>query len=105
MKIMIHSTTFDGKPLEADGKILGGKTALEVVQAMQCQTPFTLACTIDEYMKGILAQIGEPPCEIEPEQFLSILARRGLVKFLPDDAFIETTLEDGRVCGCADKQV
>ena len=105
MKIVIHSTTFDGKPLEADGKILGGKTALEVVQAMQCQTPFTLDTTLDEYMKGILEQIGEAQEHIEPEEFLSILAQRRLIGFLPDDAFIETIVEDGRVCECADKQV
>ncbi len=105
MKIVIHSTTFDGKPLEADGTILGGKTALEVVQVMQNQTPFTMACSLEEYMKGILEQIGQSQEHIQPEEFLSILAQRRLVEFLPDDAFIEATLEDGRVCECADKQV
>ncbi len=105
MKIVIHSTTFDGKPLEADGTILGGKTALEVVQVMQNQTPFTMACSLEEYMQGILAQIGEARENIEPEEFLSILAQRRLLEFLPDGAFIETTAEDGRVCECADKQV
>ena len=104
MKIMIHSTTFDGKPLEADGTILGGKTALEVVQAMQCQTPFTMDSTIDEYMKGILAQIGETPEDIEPEQFLSILAQKRLVEFLPDDAYVESERFE-RSFECADKQV
>ncbi len=105
MKIVIHSTTFDGKPLEADGTILGGKTALEVVQVMQNQTPFTMACSMEKYMQGILAQIGEARENIEPEEFLSILAQRRLLEFLPDDAFIETTVEEGRVCECADKQV
>ena len=104
MKIMIHSTTFDGKPLEADGTILGGKTALEVVQAMQCQTPFTMDSTLDEYMKGILAQIGETPGNIEPEAFLSILAQKRLVEFLPDDAYVESERIE-RSCECADKQV
>jgi len=104
MKIIIHSTTFDGKPLEADGKILGGKTALEVVQAMQCQTPFTMDSTLDEYMKGVLAQIGESLENIEPEEFLSILAQRRLISFLPDDAYVESERTE-RSCECADKQV
>ncbi len=104
MKIMIHSTTFDGKPLEASGTILGGKTALELVQVMQNQTPFTMACPMDEYMKGVLAQIGETPEDIEPEEFLSILAQRRLISFLPDDAYVESERIE-RSSECADKQV
>ena len=60
---------------------------------------------MDEYMQGILALIGEATGDIEPEEFLSILAQRRLIEFLPDDAFIETIVEDGRACECADKQV
>ena len=42
MKILIHSTTLDGEPLEADGIALEGKTCTDLVKIMKGQTPFTI---------------------------------------------------------------
>ena len=35
MKILIHSTTLDGEPLEADGIALEGKTCTDLVKIMK----------------------------------------------------------------------
>ncbi|MFI4912342.1 MAG: hypothetical protein ACIAQZ_11810 [Sedimentisphaeraceae bacterium JB056] len=103
MKITIHSTTFNGKPLETDSEKLEGRNALELVQIMASQTPFTADGTTEDYMAGVLAQIGEEVKPCTPEEFLSILARRRLIEFLPDDAYIEPV--ERRENECADKQV
>jgi len=102
MKILIYSTKLDGKPIEAAGKFIEGKNALELAQIMASQTPFTADGTTEDYMAGVLAQIGEEVKPCTPEEFLSILARRRLIEFLPDDAYIEPV---ERRDGCADKQV
>jgi hypothetical protein len=103
MKILIHSTTLDGKPLEAAGQVIEGYSALELAQIMASQTPFTAEGSTEDYIAGVLAQIGEKPRNCPPEEFLAILARRRLIEFLPDDAYIEP--EERRISECADKQV
>ena len=93
---MIHSTTLDGEPLEADGIALEGKNCAELVDIMKGQTPFTIATTTRDYMLGVLGKIEterniklpEDP-ESAAAEFLTTLAKYGLVEFLPDDAFID----------------
>lgn len=46
MKILIHSTTRDGEPLEADGIAVEGKNFAELVEIMKGQTPFTISAPI-----------------------------------------------------------
>jgi hypothetical protein len=105
MKILIHSTTLDGKPLEATGQVIEGENALELARIMASQTPFTADGTTEDYIAGVLAQIGEKRRQCTPEEFLSILARRRLIEFLPDDAYVESEPGERRVSECADKQV
>ena len=105
MKILIYSTTLDGKPIETAGQVIEGENALELSRIMASQTPFTADGTTEEYMAGVLAQIGEKPRACSPEEFLSILARRRLIEFLPDDAYVESEPGERRGSECADKQV
>jgi hypothetical protein len=101
MKILIHSTTLDGEPLEADGIALEGKNCAELVEIMKGQTPFTIEATARDYMLGVLRRI-EPDRQLklpeDPEaaaaEFLTLLGKHGLVEFLPDDAFIDLPQED-----------
>ncbi len=101
MKILIHSTTLDGEPLEADGIALEGKNCAELVEIMKGQTPFTIETTARDYMLGVLCRI-EPDRKLklpeDPEaaaaEFLTLLGKHGLVEFLPDDAFIDLPQED-----------
>ena len=57
MKILIHSTTLDGEPLEAGGIALEGKNCAELVEIMKGQTPFTIEATTRDYMLGVLGRI------------------------------------------------
>ena len=101
MKILIHSTTLDGEPLEADGIALEGKNCTELVEIMKGQTPFTIETTARDYMLGVLGriepdrkrQLPEDP-EAAAAEFLTLLGKHGLVEFLPDDAFIDLPPED-----------
>ena len=112
MKILIHSTTLDGEPLEADGIALEGKNCSELVEIMKGQTPFTIEATARDYMLGVLGRI-EPYRKLllpeDPEsavaEFLTLLGKHGLVEFLPDDAFIDLQEEtfDKEDDLCADK--
>ncbi len=96
MKILIHGATLDGEPLQADGIALDGKNCAELVEIMKGQTPFTITATTRDYMLGVLGKIEteqnfklpEDP-EAAAAEFLTTLAKYGLVEFLPDDAFID----------------
>jgi hypothetical protein len=57
MKILIHSTTLDGEPLQADSIALNGKNCAELVEIMKGQTHFTIATTTRDYMLGVLGKI------------------------------------------------
>jgi hypothetical protein len=92
MKIQIHSMTFDGKPIPADGRILQASTCLEVAEQMHHQTPFTTALSLREYQLRVLSKIdGESgkPLPDDPEQasaeFFTRMAQNGLVEFLQDE--------------------
>ena len=96
MKILIHGVALDGEPLQADGIALDGKNCAELVEIMKGQTPFTITATTRDYMLGVLGKIEternfklpEDP-EAAAAEFLTTLAKYGLVEFLPDDAFID----------------
>jgi hypothetical protein len=103
----------NGEPLDADGIALEGKNCTELVEFMKSQTPFTIEATTRDYMLGVLGRI-EPDRKLQlpedPEaaaaEFLTLLAKHGLVEFLPDDAFIDRLPEDtfAKEDGlCADK--
>ncbi len=64
MKILIHSTTLDGEPLETDGIALEGKNCAELVEIMKGQTPFTIEATPRDYMPGVLGRI-EPDRKLQ----------------------------------------
>jgi len=101
LKILIHSTTLDGEPLQADGIALEGKNCIELVEIMKGQTPFTIAASTRDYMHGVLGriqpdrklQLPEDP-EAAAAEFLTLLGKHGLVEFLPDDAFIDLPPKD-----------
>jgi hypothetical protein len=87
IKLQMHQTTIEGKPLSETGKIVSGEDAYEVIEAMKIQSPFTADMTAREYIKSVLAKImpeGETT-EINATEFLTKLAERGFISFLPED--------------------
>jgi hypothetical protein len=85
IKLQMHQTTLDGKPLAGTGKIISGEDAYDVVEAMKLQSPFTADMTEREYIDNILSKImpSEETTELDATEFLSKLAERGFLSFLP----------------------
>ncbi len=54
MKVRITDTDLDGKPLQGEGEIFAGKTALEVVRAMRGATLFSDQATLEDYFDMLL---------------------------------------------------
>ena len=54
MKVRITDTDLDGKPLQGEGEIFAGKTALEVVRAMRGATLFSDQTTLEDYIDMLL---------------------------------------------------
>jgi hypothetical protein len=103
IKLQMHLTTLEGKPLSETGKIISGSDTGEVIEAMKLQSPFTADMTARQYIDNILAKImpeGEAT-EIDATGFLTKLAERGFISFLPANE-IEPAIEE--VTPCADKQ-
>ena len=87
IKLQMHQTTIEGKPLSETGKIVSGADAREVIEAMKIQSPFTADMTAREYTKSVLAKImpeGETT-ELDATEFLTKLAEQGFISFLPED--------------------
>ena len=87
IKLQMHQTTLNGKPLSETGKVISGADAYEVIEAMKLQSPFTADMTARQYIDNILAKImpeGETT-ELDATEFLSKLAERGFISFLPED--------------------
>ncbi|MDD5598117.1 MAG: DUF5049 domain-containing protein [Victivallaceae bacterium] len=87
IKLQMHQTTLEGKPLSDTGKVLSGADAYEVIEAMKLQSPFTADMTARQYIDNILAKImpeGEAT-ELDATEFLSKLAEQGFISFLPED--------------------
>lgn len=92
MKILIRSTTLDGEPIPGSGETLHASDCFEVVELMRGQTPFTASRAPRDYMTEVLSGIEGGPTQPLPEdaaaaaaEFLTRLARHGLIEFLPDE--------------------
>jgi len=113
MKILIRSTTLDGEPIPGSGETIQAADCLEVVELMRGQTPFTASRAPRDYMTEVLSGIEGGPTRPLPEdaaaaaaEFLTRLARHGLIEFLPDDKASDPwperdleALETGRLSG------
>jgi hypothetical protein len=89
MKVRIHDTGPDGRPVACTGDTFAGRTFLEVVEGMMLN-PFTQDANPVAYMRRILAGIGagEGPLPDEPDEaaeaFLSRLVAAGYAAFAPE---------------------
>lgn len=90
MKILIRSTTLDGEPIPGSGETIQAADCLEVVELMRGQTPFTANRAPRDYMTEVLSGIEGGPTQPLPEdaaaaaaEFLTRLARHGLIEFCP----------------------
>ncbi len=54
MRVRIKNTDLDGKPLQGEGEIFTGKTALDVVDAMRGATLFSDQSTLVDYFDMLL---------------------------------------------------
>jgi len=110
MKVQLHETNLDGKPMGETGEIISGKDVMEIVENMKRQSPFTFDQPTPEYMKNMLEKLEGKTMEPLPEdreaaaEFLSRLGSHGMIRFLPDDEVTEMPNENGGE-PCADKQV
>jgi energy-converting hydrogenase A subunit M len=96
IKLQMHETTLDGKPLPDTGRIISGEDAYEVIEAMKLQSPFTADMTEREYIDNILSKIMacEETTELDATEFLTKLAERGFLSFLPEDDLHPARLMD-----------
>ena len=109
MKIVLHDTTLEGKPLEASGEVFVGRDSLTLVEQMRDQTPFTRPLAPRVYMTEVLASFeGDDlkplPADLDhaADAFLTQLAAMGLVSFLADDTPLDFKA-DAEVAPCAGK--
>ena len=95
MKVRITDTDLDGKPLQGEGEIFAGKTALEVVRAMRGATLFSDQTTIEDYLDMLLRNAkmlagidlivkGDTP-EEKADSLLASLVDHGLAEFVEKD--------------------
>ncbi|MDD5699317.1 MAG: DUF5049 domain-containing protein [Victivallaceae bacterium] len=87
IKAQIHETTLDGFPLDETGTVIQGNDAYEAVEAMKIKSPFTADMAVDEYIDYVLGKImpEAKPTGLDATEFLTQLAARGLISFLPED--------------------
>ena len=102
IKLQMHQTTIEGKPLSETGKIVSGEDAYEVIESMKMQSPFTADMTARQYIDNVLKKIlpAGDSTKLDATEFLTKLAEQGFISFLPSN-YIEPTQE---VPPCADKQ-
>jgi hypothetical protein len=105
VKVQIHETTFDGKPIPESGKIFYGESAGEIIELMRFQSPFTADMTNAQYMNEIFSKVApEKQAAIADESdFLRKLAEKGFISFLPNQEVNSGPIQE--VTPCADKQV
>ncbi len=95
MKVRITDTDLDGKPLQGEGEIFAGKTALEVVRAMRGAVLFSDQTTIEDYFDMLLRNAkmlsgidlivkGDTP-EEKADSLLASLVDHGLAEFVEKD--------------------
>jgi len=84
MKIRIHETDFDGKPVAFTGEYYVGANATEIVEAMK-KNPFQIDLTVEEYMRKILDKIGQKDFVLTEDdadlEFLNHLAKLNYASF------------------------
>ena len=99
MKVRIHDTGPDGRPVACTGDTFAGRTFLEVVEGMMLN-PFTQDANPVAYMWRILAGIGAGHRQLpdEPDEaaeaFLSLLVASGYAAFEPEGSSGKTEKED-----------
>jgi hypothetical protein len=99
MKVRIHDTGADGRPVSCTGDYFTGSTFLEVVEGMMIH-PFTLETEPVAYMRRILSSIGEDQGQLpdDPDEaaeaFLSLLVASGYAAFEPEGSSGKTEKED-----------
>ncbi len=105
MKVQIHETTLEGKPVNETGRILCGENAAQIVEAMKQESPFTACLTEREYIDNVLSKIMEngESTELDATEFLTKLAEKGFISFLPEN--VTDMPPESEVTLCADKQV
>ena len=95
MKVRITDTDLDGKPLQGEGEIFAGKTALEVVRAMRGAALFSDQSTLGDYLDMLLRNAkmlsgidlivkGDTP-EEKADLLLASLVDHGLAEFVDKD--------------------
>jgi hypothetical protein len=98
MKVRIHGTAPDGRPVSCTGDYFAGDTFLDVVEGMMIH-PFTLDAEPVAYMRRILASIGEGEGQLpdDPDEaaeaFLSLLVAAGYAAFEPEGSGEKTEKE------------
>jgi len=96
MKIRIHETDFEGHPVDCTGDFFAGRTALEIVAAMQLD-PFNGSLTPLEFMRQTLDGIGQKKFALpdDPEraaiEFLQRLTILGFAVFVLDDGELDVS--------------
>lgn len=112
MRIRIHPETTDGKPIPGSGKIIAADTPSALVELMRLQSPFSGELPVAEYRDEVLLRTegpGRRPLPDSPEaadvEFLTRLAERARIEFLPDDVLPEEPepVEDQEAVACAVK--
>ena len=92
MKIRIHETDFEGKPVAFTGEYYVGANATEIVEAMK-KNPFQIDLTVEEYMRKILDKIGQKDFVLTeddaPLEFLNLLAKLNYASFEEQDVNVK----------------
>lgn len=94
MRVLIRNTALDGRPLEGDGEVFYGDTAMDVVRAMKGASLFSDHQEIGDYLDMVLrnakmlagfelAVRGETS-EEKAASFLDALVKNGLAEVLAD---------------------
>jgi hypothetical protein len=85
IKLQMHQTSLEGKPLRGTGEIISGDNANEIIEIMKLKSPFTADMSNQEYMDNILSKIkpNKDLRDIDATEFLSQLAENGFISFLP----------------------
>ena len=89
MKVRIHYTAPDGRPVACTGDYFVGGTFLEVIEGMMLN-PFTTDAAPLDYMRDVLAGIGDGELELpsDPDEaaeaFLAHLLARGFASFVAE---------------------
>lgn len=96
MRIRIHPETTDGKPIPGSGTIIAAETPSALVELMRLESPFSGEIPVAEYRDEVLLRTEGPERRPLPDdpgaadiEFLTRLAERARIEFLPDDVLPE----------------